>query len=198
MIELPELPAPNGVSATLIDYGLTQRPATGGAVQRVGRPGSRFRIDLSFPPMVGDDARKFIARLLRAKREGGIRVEFPILDVDQGIAGSPVVDGAGQTGTTLNLRGLTPSYLFKEGFWLSIIDTAGQPYLHNVTAPATANGSGQATISIEPPLRFPFPNGATVMLENPVIEGFIDGGEWSWDINVARHYGLSVTIEEAG
>lgn len=197
MIELPESPAPNGVSATLIDFGITMRPALGGAVQRVSRAGSRFRVDLSFPPMVGDDARKFIARLLKAKREGEIRVEFPLLDVAQGLAGSPVVDGAGQLGTSLTLRGLTPFYAFKEGFWLSIVDAAGQPYLHNVQSPAVADGSGVVTVTIEPPLRAAFADGATVLIERPVVQGFIDGPEFGWSINVARHYGLGVTIEEA-
>lgn len=197
MIELPDNPAPNGVSASLIDYSLTIRPATGGPVQKVGRPGSRFRAELSFPPMVGETARKFIARLLKAKREGELRVEFPLLDVPQGIAGSPVVDGAANAGTSLPLRSLTPFYVFKEGFWLSLVNAAGQPFLHNVTAPAVADADGNVTITIEPPLRFPFPDGATVLVERPVIQGFIDGGEMGWSINVARHYGLGVTIEEA-
>lgn len=198
MIELPDLPAPNGVSPTIIDYGIIQRPPTGGAVLNVGRPGSRFRIQLKFPPMDGDDARKFIARLVKAKRVGGIRAKFPILDVDQGLAGSPVVNGAGQAGTILAVRGVTPHYLCKEGFWLNAFDTMGQPYLHTASAPSVADASGLIILNIEPPLRFPFADGAKVELEKPVIEGFIDGGEWSWDIDLARHYGIAVTIEEAG
>lgn len=195
MIELPEKPAPNGITPTLIDYSVTQRPATGGAVQTVSRPGSRFRVAVSFPPMKGDTARAFIARLLRAKREG-LRLKFPLLDVDQGAPGAPVVDTAGQAGTSLKIRGLNPSYLFKEGFWLSIIDTAGQRYLHNVTAPAVADGAGKTTIQIEPPLRFPFPDGAQILMQ-PEIDGFIDGDEWGWSIDIARHYGITVILEES-
>lgn len=197
MIELPALPAPNGVNAFLIDFGLTLRPATGGAVQRVGRAGSRFRVELTFPPMRGSDAKLFISRLIRAKREGGLRVDFPLLDVPQGSPGAPVVNGAGQSGTSLALRGLTPGYVFQEGYWLSLIDASGQPYLHNVTTGGTANGSGLVTLSVEPPLRYPFADGATALVAQPVVEGFIDGNEWGWSIDVARLYGLSVTIEEA-
>ncbi|QQN73957.1 hypothetical protein [Croceicoccus sp. YJ47] len=197
MIELPDDVVPNGVSASIIDYGITLRPATGGATQRVGRAGSRMRVDYVFPPMVGDKARRVIARLMKAKRVGGIRMPYYLLDVPQGIPGAPVVDGSGQAGTSLSLRGLTPHYAFKEGFWLSIVDENGLPYLHNVGAPAVAGADGLVTLTVEPPLRWPFADGATVLVAQPVVEGFIDGGEWSWDINTARHYGLSVTIEEA-
>src|SRR3546814_1909417 len=64
-------------------------------------------------------SRIFIARLLKAKREG-LRIPYPLIDVPQGAPGSPVVDGADQSGTTINLRGLTPGYAAKEGYWLSI------------------------------------------------------------------------------
>lgn len=198
MIELPSTPAPNGVTLSLLDFGLTLRPATGGAIQRIGRAGSRFRAELTFPPMKATTARQFISRLVKAKRVGGLRVEFPLTDISQGSPGSPVVNGAGQSGTTINLRSMTPGYVFLEGYWLSIVDASGQAYLHSVQAEATVNGTGFVSVVIEPPLRYPYADGAQVLVATPVIEGFIDGGEWSWDINTARHYGLSVVIEEAG
>lgn len=197
MIELPDLPAPNGCAITLLDFSLTLRPPTGGEVQKVTRAGSRFRIDLTFPPMEVEDAQVFIARLLRAKREGSLRVDFPLLDAPQGLPGSPVVDGAGQAGTTLRLRAGAVGYDFKEGSWLSLIDPTGQPYLHNVTAPAEVGTDGKVILSIEPPLRYPFPDGAQVLIQQPVVEGFVDGPEWGWDISLAHHYGLAVSIEEA-
>jgi hypothetical protein len=88
--------------------------------------------------------------------------------------------------------------VFQEGFWFSILDTSGQAYLYSVQSAVTASGGGLASLTIEPPLRFPYLDGAQILLATPVIEGFIDGGEWSWDINTAHHYGLAVTIEEAG
>lgn len=197
MIELPALPAPNGVAPALLDFSLTIRPATGGPVQKVARPGSRYRIEVTFPPMQPDVARVFVSRLLEAKRTGGLVIEYPLLGVSQGSPGSPVVNGAGQAGTSLAVRGLTVGYPFQEGYWISIISAAGQHYLHNVRVPVTANGSGLATLTIEPPLRFPFADGATILVAQPKIEGFIEGGEWSWSIDVARHTGISFVLEEA-
>lgn len=197
VITLPEKPAPNGVAPALLDFGLTLRPATGGPVVKVSRAGSRFRIEVTFPPMVPAVARVFLSRLLEAKRAGHLRIEFPLLGESQGVPGSPVVDGAGQAGTTLKLRGLTPNYRAKEGYWLSIADATGQHYLENVRGMATAGADGKMTLTVEPPLRHPFPDGAQVFLAQPMVEGFIDGGEWSWSVDVARFSGISFTLEEA-
>jgi hypothetical protein len=142
------------------------------------------------------EARVFVSRLLDAKSEG-LRIEFPLIDVDQGLPGSPVVDGAGQAGKTLDIRGLTPYYGFKEGFWLSIEDASGQHYLHNCRSNLVTGSDGKATIDITPALRTPFADGATIHLAKPMIEGFVDGNEWSWQIPVDKLIALSVPIEEA-
>lgn len=197
MIELPASPAPNGVTPRLIDYGAVLRSPTGGASLRLDRAGSRFAAEVSFPPMKADTARVFVSRLLDAKSEG-LRIEFPLLDVPQGSPGAPVVDGAGQAGKTLNVRGLTPGYVAKEGYWLSIEDADGQHYLHNVRATVRAAADGTASLAITPALRVPFADGATVHLAKPMIEGLVDGNEFSWQIPVNRLIALAVTIEEAG
>lgn len=196
MIELPENPAPNGVNPRLIDYGFTMRSPTGGSSLRLDRAGSRFAVEVSYPPMKADKARVFVSRLLEAKSQG-LRIEFPLLGVSQGNPGSPVVDGAGQAGKTLAVRGLTPGYVVKEGYWLSI-EQDGQHYLHNATAVVTADGTGDASLSITPALRVPFADGAVIHLAKPMIEGLVDGDAWSWQLPVNRLIALAVTIEEAG
>lgn len=195
MIEFPDNLAPNGCTPTLVDYGGVLRSAIGGSTQKIDRLGSRFRVDLSYPPMEEVDARIFVSRLIRAKREG-LRIEYPLLSVDQGLPGSPVVNLAGQTGFTLAVRGLTPNYTGKEGFWFSIVNL-GQHYLHNVTANFTASATGTATISIFPALRIPFLDADVVHLGRPMIEGLVDGDEIGWQMSLAHHIEFSVTIEES-
>lgn len=196
MIELPTSPAPNGAAPRLIDYGATLRSPTGGASLRIDRAGSRFAAEISFPPMKADTARVFVSRLLDAKSEG-LRIEYPLIET-QGNPGSPVVDGAGQAGKTLNVRGLNAGYVAKEGYWLSIEDADGQHYLHNVRATVRADGSGEAALSITPALRVPFADGTTIHLAKPMIEGLVDGNAFSWQIPVNKLIALAVTIEEAG
>lgn len=190
MIELPDSPAPNGMDPVLIDYGSIVR---GASSLRINRPGSRYRVTFSYPPMIPDKSRQFVARLLRAKREG-IKIKLPLI-VSQGFPGTPVVNGAGQSGTSINLRGFTPGYIAKEGYWLTIIEGAGA-YLHSVAATATANGSGTMTLQIEPPLRVPFADGRTVNFAAPYVEGFVDGEDWGWQIPVNRLIAVSFTVEE--
>lgn len=196
MITLPHHPGPNNATPALIDYGVTLRPATGGPVQKVDRAGSRYRVEFSFPPMQSCDARIFISRLIEAKRIGELVMPFPLLGEDQGSPGSPVVDGAGQAGTSIKLRGLAPGHLFREGYWITIIDDNGQRYIYNVRENAPVGNDGKVTLRIEPPLRYPYLNGATVLAEKPEIQGFIDGGEWTWSIGAASIVGLSFVLEE--
>jgi hypothetical protein len=102
--------------------------------------------------MVPAVARVFISRLLEAKRVGRLLINFPLLGERQGSPGSPVVDGAGQAGATLKLRGLNPGYTIKEGYWLSIIDTNDQHYLHNARSMVRVGADGHRAAS-PPPFR---------------------------------------------
>lgn len=178
MIELPALPAPNGCEPRIVSFNLHERPSTGAAVQTIFRPGSRFALDISFPVMTANDARKFASRLTRAEREG-LRIEVPLLDVDQGAPGTPVINGNYPSGTALPLRGLTPGYVFDEGYWLTLTNAAGSYFLHRVVGSVAANGSGIATVSIETPIRAAILDGATVLVAQPMVQGFIETGSLS-------------------
>lgn len=191
MIELPASPAPNGMEPALLDYGLIQR---GASSLRVNRAGNRWRIAFSYPPMQPDKARTFTGRLTRAKRNG-VKVTLPLI-VPQGAPGATVVDGVGQSGTTLAVRGFNAGYPVKEGFWLTAVDADGVAYLHQVAETVRADASGEATLTIEPPLRTPLANGATIELGEPWIEGFIDGEEWGWSVPVNRLVSVGFTVEE--
>ena len=198
MIELPELPAPNSVSPALLDFGFVQRPALGARATRIERAGSRYSAQIGYPPLPPAKAQLVISRMLRAKSEG-LRIEFPLIEVSQGPPGVPVVDGAGQAGKSLAIRGLTPRYAFREGFWLTLIDAAsGARYLHNCGTTVAAGADGRATIALAEALRVPFADGATILLAKPTIEGFVTGEEWQWQIPVERLIALSVPIEEWG
>jgi len=184
-------------TAVLLDFGGVLRPATGAALQKVERLGSRYRIDVTLPVTQTREGREIISDLIAAKREGG-RIFFPLQYEDQGYPGDPVVNGANQTGLTLALRGLTPHHAVKKGYWLSIEDADGQHYLHNVRAHAVASSTGLITLGIEPMLRVPFANGAKVHLARPQVEGLIDGDSQSWSYALGGLVdSISFSIEEA-
>ncbi|MEP9401855.1 hypothetical protein ABLE43_08530 [Sphingomonas sp. VNH70] len=171
----------------------------GASALRVNRQGNHYRISVSYPPLdEADRARVFVSRLIRAKRQG-LRMPYPLLGVDQGRCGwGVVVDGAGQGGDTLKVRGLPRGGVVREGFWLSIEDTGGQHYLHNVGAEAVADADGKATLSVaDTLLRRPYADGCRVHLARPMIEGLIEGDEQSWQLAIDGNTALSFVIEEA-
>jgi len=193
MIILPTNPRPNRMSVELLDFGFTQR---GASSLRVERPGGRHRIVFSWPrevmrPPVSSG---FIALLKRGKRQG---VQIPVLlPRSQTGAGSPVVNGAGQSGVTLSVRGLTPGYTVGQDFWMTIIDSNQDGYLHTVVEAVTANGSGVAALQIEPPLRAPFADGAAINMSTPFIEGELLGESFSYGFEEMRQIPLQIVIEE--
>lgn len=194
MITLPSSPGPSAVTPALVDPGLNLRGALGGGTVRVTRPGARFRIGVTYPPLAPANARVIVSRLIRAKFVG-LRIPFPLLGESQAAPGNPVVNGAGQAGTAIALRGFAADYPVREGAWLSIVGN-GQHYLHNVTNAVTASGAGEATVNIAPALRFPFPDGAVVHFAQPMIEGFVEGETADWAVGVNRLVQVAFTIEE--
>lgn len=194
VLTLPTSPGPNAVNPRLLDFGMILRPATGAPAQHFARPGSRFAVDVSFPPMRPDTARPFVRRLIAGKTEG-LRIYFPLLGVTQGNPGSPLVKTATAGGTSLPLKGLTAGYAFKEGWWLTVIDAAGVYYLHTIDADGSADGSGDATPTVRPPLRAALAVNDVVLLQRPMIEGLVTS-DASWELPTNRLVQLSFTLEE--
>jgi hypothetical protein len=198
MIEMPATPAPNSFEFEPMDFGFLQRPQSGAPALRIDKPGNRYVAVVSYPPMKSDVARKFVARLQRAKREG-LRVEVPLLGVSQGTPGTPVVDGAAPSGTILPIRGLTPNYMFREGYWLTITKAStGEECLHTCMSSGAADGSGEAVFDIEPPLRIDFADGDTIELAKPTIAGnVVQSIGWSLAVDQLVRIGGTIMIEEA-
>ena len=196
MIILPTEPAPRAAQPSLLDFGTTVQPPLGGEELRIDRLGNRFRVTLAWPTMRLDVARVFISRLLEAK-SAGLRIAYPLVDVPQGSPGAPVVDGADQAGLQLDVRGLRPDYILREGYWLSIEDASGRHYLHNNRSTQKVGADGLLTLDLWPMLRTDFADGATVHLAVPMIEGLPEGDETSWGFEYEGLVDLSVTIRES-
>lgn len=196
MIDLPSWAVPDSAEVALIDAGGVMRSPLNTVALRVDRPGSHYAAALTFPPF-GDPAqgRVIVSRLIRAQREG-LRVDFPLAE-PQPVAGTPVVAGTA-AGTTLQLYGLaTAGQVIREGWWLSLVRADGQRFLHNVAADATVSGIGAVTLTLSEMIRDVFPNGSTVELVTPKIEGLVDGDRRQWMLDAEQKTAISFTIEEA-
>lgn len=194
MIDLTAAPIAESVPR-LLQWGSELTPTLGGVTQRLDRLGSRHAIDVQLPPMLmADDGRRWIARLLRAKQEGG-RIAFPQVDFEPGPCGRPTVAADTTVGRMIPIAGATPRYAIREGQWLSVTHGA-RSYLYCATAQVVLDGSGAGTVPVDVLLRSPLSVGDKVELARPVIEGWLSGDGYEWTLERSRTVGLGFSIAE--
>lgn len=196
-IALPTSPAPNGAQPLLRDFGGVLTPFLGGPEQRINRVGTRFGLRVTLPPMRSADAgRIYVSRLLRG-RQDRVLMRWHLLDFSPGNPGAPKVSAATSGGMSLPVKGLTAGYTVREGQFFSIVH-GGARVMHMASADGTADGSGNLTISIYPPLRVALAINDVIEMAQPMIEGLVSpGDELGWDMSINRHIGLSFSVMEA-
>ena len=194
-VTLPSLSWLATVKPRLGSFNAVLQPTLGGPVQKISRLGSRYAVDVSMPRLDGATARAWLAAMMKAEAGGNtVIMAWPKPPPASGL-GTPLVNGAGQAGTSLIVDGLTASVTVKAGSFFSLT-VAARNYLYSVTADTAANGSGQATLPIAPMLRASPADNAALAFTAPQIEGFISGNTVDWDMDVLTSYGLSFTLAE--
>lgn len=192
-ITLQNLPRSTVYSVRAVSAANDLHPAFGGSVQRIARKGSRWAIDVSIPALaIKSCGMGLIADLVRGETEL-VRIKLPDGMVVRSY-GNPLVNGVGQTGSTLTVDGLTPGVVIPKGRFLSIT-TSAQGFVYMVTEETVASGGGGASLPIWPMLRLSPPDNISVNLDEPVIQGFISPGQ-KWSISNTRAVGMDFTIEE--
>lgn len=100
--------------------------------------------------------------------------------------GTPVVNGASQTGKTLAIDGLPLS----ETNYLSVGDyvaydvPSGGRQMHKLTAQADTDGTGAVTLAIRPPIRESPADGATILLSPATcVMRLVDDGQARWSVS---------------
>ena len=195
-IALPLHPSPRSLTPRLVSKRRDLSPIFNGPTSRVRRLGSRWSFDVEYPPMPYETAMEWVAALTSAEADT-VLMTIPQPGFDTGAPGAPLVNGAAQLGSTINLDGFTPSYVARAGQWFSII-ISGQRYLYQVAAEKVATTGGvMAALAISPMIRKSPADNAVTEFAEPVVEGFLSGNETMWTVDVARTVGLSFTITEA-
>jgi len=136
------------------------------STQTIELPGSRWLATLQYPALTETDARIMIAFLASLR---GMSGRFTLFDhshrTPAGVAtGSPLVNGASQTGGTLITDGWTinTTGILKAGDYIGV-----NGELKLVIADANSDAGGNATLSIEPPLRASPANNAVITTDSP-------------------------------
>ena len=191
-------------------------------VVRLG--GSRWEVSVTIPPVNKDVAEVWISFLLSLKGRtgtfllgdpmgqnqqgvfGGSLYGYPSLIMDFGTgyyrytdaAFSASIDGSGQTGETINIKGLPidTNNVFRPGDYIQIGAGAGST-MHKVLTTTNSALDGKATIEIAPALR-------TVSVDNTVVQTSNAKGLFrlkdntvEWSIDKASRYGISFDAVEA-
>lgn len=106
-ITLPTLPTIREARPRLVQFNTRLVPTLGGPEQRIQRMGSRFAVDFGIAALSPGPARSLLAAIMKAQSLGSTVVtSFPQPAFTDSI-GTPLVNGASQTGSALAIDGLT-------------------------------------------------------------------------------------------
>ena len=198
------LTLPTATGVTTQNFGLTRTIAVSVSPftkqeQVFQHEGEQWKATFTLPPMKKDKAAIWLSFLMSLR---GRRGTFKLGDQDrktiQGTAtGTVRVNGASQTGNSINLDGFTASRanVFLAGDYIQI-----NSYLYMVSANVTANGSGEAAVLVEPSLRTGIEainNDTVVIYSNTTTLMRLDTNFTNWDTNKVSVYGISFSCSEA-
>ena len=165
--------------------------------------GSRWEATITLPPLLRANADVWIAFLLSLGGQyGTFLMGDPIAATPRGSAsttpGTPIVNGASQSGGTVAVDGLPASaanYL-RAGDYIQL-GSGATSQLYKVLEDVTSNASGQANISIWPDLRSSPTDNSTVVVQDAVGVFRLSSPETSFNIDTASVYGISFAAVEA-
>ena len=147
----PTSPAFNSLSVSSVQPSFISR-AISGRRQARQTHGQFFKMTATFPPMTRAQFAPIHAFVLKQRGQyESFQVVPPVVNAGLGSpAGTPLVNGADQTGRTVVTDGWNNSIvIFKAGDYLKF---ANHDKVYTVSADVSSNGSGAATIAIEPAL----------------------------------------------
>ncbi len=195
MTPFPALPKPFSVrigtiAPTLVSTAQNLRTIT------TSRGAHRFTFDLTYPPLDRAEVAPVWAFIQAQHGQSGtFDFTLPAHSPRGRPSGSPVVDGAGQTGSLLAIAGLTPntSQVFRVGDYVRI-DGHYKSYI--VLEDVDADAFGKANFAISPTLQASPPNRAMVSA-GAVFRCRFAQSDHFMDVSDALHYSLQIQLIEA-
>lgn len=164
--------------------------------QTVEVPVDLWLLEVSTPRMTAAEHALWRSFLAQLRGPGG---RFYAGDPDnmtpRGEAGgSPLVAGADQTGSTLNIDGCTTTQTnwLRIGDYFAIDMPSGHRELKMITADIDTDTSGDATLQFSPPLRESPANNAPIIVTNPttIMQVVDDVQKWDGDRNKRLMFSL--------
>jgi len=174
------------------------------SIQTLDRGGAKWRIVYTYDNL-RDDNRGELMGLIASLRGQTNRLRVPVFDNPSrgAYGGSPNVDGASQTGSSIDIKGCSNNITdwIKAGDYFSI-NVNGEHELKMATADASSNGSGLITVSFEPRLRDSPLNSAVIYVGDGgnVPQGIFmlaeSAASWSTRPGIAQRMATSLEMLE--
>lgn len=168
---------PSSTSMTLIENTAAFENPLTGTIQTLERPGARWSQSLSFNAMTGAD-RAELQAFLASLRGQANRAVLPVFGHTNRVvaAGTPLVAGAGQTGSQLIVDGWVGNVpVFAAGDFFSV-----NGELKMVTADVSSDVTGTCTVSFAPILRQSPANNAAIVRTAPTIKYVLASPSVGW------------------
>lgn len=164
--------------------------------------GGRWEGNVDFPPLTQDQAAELQAMFLELEGQYGTFLYGDPNYLAQGArglaTGSPLVKGAGQTGNTLVVDGLSNNLTnwLKKGDYIQL-GTGTSARLYQSSTDVNTNGSGEATITLYPALRTSPTDNAVVVVNGARGCFRLADNAAEWRVSEGNLYSVSFGFVEA-
>jgi len=163
--------------------------------------GSKWYSTVTLPPMKRTQANEWLAFFMQLNGQfGTFLMGDPDANAVQGTISSNTVAvnadfAVGAYDVTIDGADASESQLFKKGDYVQF-NSGATSKLHMIIADVASNGSGVATLTIEPSLSAALSNNATVTYASPKCVMRMTNNELTWSANHISLYGVSFSCEE--
>ena len=160
--------------------------------------GQRFRMTISFPPMSRAEFSPINAFIIKQRSQlETFTYAPPTISSPLGVASGVIrVNGAilaGVTSVAIDGMANSTSGVFKAGDFFRF---TGQNKVYMVMADVSSNGSGQGTLTFEPPLRTGVSDNAILIYTNVDFTVGFTGDVQEFNISTANHFQYEVDLIE--
>ena len=193
----PSSPAPRDVAISSNQNTIVTTTASG---RRQARQidGQKFRLRLRFPVMTRTEFAPILAFIMKQRSQmESFQYTPPSIDDSLGVASGVIsVNGAISAGvTSVAIDGManSTSGVFKAGDFFRF---TGQSKVYMVVADVSSNGSGQGTLTFEPPLRSNVADNAVLIYSNVDFTVGLTGDIQEFTIGTENYFQYEIDLIE--
>lgn len=192
---LPDLPRSVEYIIREINRDRALEPTFGGDESLIQRIGTKHEIVVTVPAIASAFCGPALIAALSVGKSAGVLLPIPEPKLPDVPYGSPLVVGAEQIGSSMNVDGLTPQVAIRAGKWLSVT-VSGRRFAYFTTADVIADSSGAATLPLYPMIRRSPADNATIEIAKPLLEGRVIMSER--EVRRIGSLSFSFTVRERG